>query len=95
MQISCVVVETIKEGQVGAFVEHMREMVRLTKEEGGCIAYDMYEPLEGSNEVALVEIWEGMEALEIHQETDHFKNFVPSGDVFRAKPAVVRMFRKI
>jgi len=92
MQVSVIVKETIKEGQLGAFVDYMRELIRLTKEEGGCIAYDLYEAADGSGEVVLVELWESQGALDKHIQTDHFISLVPGADVYKAKPSEVKVF---
>ena len=95
MQVSCIVEETIIEGQIDAFVDYMSDMVRLTKAEAGCIAYDLYESIDGSGEVVLVEIWKDKEALDTHMQTDHFKKYVPGSDVFKAKPTKARIFSKL
>jgi len=95
MQITVVIDETIKEGQVGAFVEYMREMIRLTKEEDGCIAYDLYEAIDGSGEVVMVEIWESKEALDLHMQTAHFKEFIPGSDAYKDSPSKVRIFGRL
>jgi len=92
MQISVIVEENIKEGQKDAFVEHMRELLRLTKEEDGCIAYDLYEQIEGNGEIVMVELWESMDALNAHMQTDHFKELVPASEVFKEGPPKVRLF---
>ena len=77
MSVAVIVGHKLKEGQTGAYVEYMREMIALTKEEDGCIAYDLYEASDGSGECILVEIWESQEKLDTHMETDHFKKFIP------------------
>jgi len=85
----------IKEGELGAFMEHMSEMVELTKLEDGCIAYDIYEETDGSGGVVFMEIWESQEALDKHMESEHFLRLIPSGDVFFTKPKEVRIFSKL
>ena len=95
MQVAVVVEEQIKEGQKDAFVEYMREMIRLTHEEEGCIAYDLYESLDGSGEVVMVEVWESKEALDKHMETDHFKEFVPGGEKYKSGPPNIKIFGKL
>ena len=95
MQTVVVIDESIKEGQVSAFVEYMREMIRLTKEEDGCIAYDLYEAIDGSGEVVMVEIWESKEALDLHMQTEHFKEYIPGGDVYKENPSKVRIFSRL
>ena len=92
MQVSVFVEETIKEGQLGAFVEYMRELIRCTKEEEGCIAYDLYESADGTGEIVLVELWKNQEALDKHVQAEHFLRLVPGADVYKAAPSKVRIF---
>ena len=95
MTMAVVVEEKIKEGQTGAFVDYMREMIALTKEEDGCIAYDLYEANDGSGAVVLLEMWESKEALEKHMETEHFKKFVPGGEIYKDGPPNIRIFNRL
>ena len=95
MQTAVVVDEVIKEGQKDAYAEYMREMIRLTKEEDGCIAYDLYEATDGSGGVVMVEVWESREALDKHMQSDHFKKFVPGADVYKESPSKIRVFSRL
>ena len=86
--------ERIKEGQRGAFVDHMREMIAITKQEDGCIAYDLYEAVDGSG-VVMIELWESQEALDRHMESEHFKKFVPASGVYQEGPPTIRVFNRL
>jgi len=93
MAVAVIVEEKIKEGQLGAFVDYMREMIALTKAEDGCVAYDLYEAIDRSGEVVMVEIWESKEALDRHMETEHFKKFVPGGAIYKEEgPPNIKIF---
>ncbi|MCL2110737.1 MAG: antibiotic biosynthesis monooxygenase [Clostridiales bacterium] len=93
--VAVVVKENLKDGQKAAFVEYMREMIALTKQEDGCIAYDLYESVDGAGEVVMVELWETKEALDRHMETDHFKKFLPGGEVYKNGPPEIKVFEKL
>ena len=95
MALAVVVEEKIKEGQLGAFVEYMREMIAITKQEDGCIAYDLYEAIDGSGAVVMVEIWESKEALDKHMESEHFKRLIPGGDAYKAEPSKVKVYNRL
>jgi len=95
MQITVVVDESIKEGQTAAYVDYMREMIKITKTEEGNIAYDLYEAVDGSGDVVMVEIWESQEALDKHMKSEHFQKFVPGGDAFKTAPSNVRVFSRL
>ena len=92
MQVSVIVEENVKEGQLGAFVDYMRELISCTKEEDGCIAYDLYEAKDGSGEIVLVEVWESQEALDAHMQTEHFLRLVPGTEAFLASPPNIKIF---
>ena len=95
MAVAVVVNEKLKEGQTGAFVEYMREMIALTKQEDGCFAYDLYEAIDGSGDVVMVEIWESKEALDAHMASEHFKKFVPGGDVYKEAPPDIKIYSRL
>ena len=84
-----------KEGQLGAFVEYMREMIALTKEEDGCTAYDLYEAGDGSGKVLLIEVWESQEALDKHMAADHFKKFIPGTEVYLETPLAATVYNRL
>ena len=46
-------------------------LIEPTREEGGCIGYELLENLEDPREFTFVEEWEGESALEAHFSTDH------------------------
>ena len=95
MTIAVVVEEKIKDGQNAAFAEYMREMIALTKEEDGCIAYDLYEAVDGSKKCVMVELWENKEKLDAHMESEHFKRLIPPAEEFKAEPSNIRVFNKL
>ena len=95
MAIAVVVKEKVKEGQLGAFVEYMAEMIKLTKQEDGCVAYDLYEAIDGTGEVVMLEIWESKEALDKHMASEHFKKYVPGGEVYKAGASEVKLFSRL
>ena len=95
MAIAVVVRESVKEGQLGAFVDYMAEMIKLTKQEEGCTAYDLYEAADGSGEVVMIEVWESKEALDKHMASEHFKKFVPGGEIYKTGPNDIKLFNRL
>jgi len=63
--------------------EHRREFLELAKQvtipsqaEEGNISYHFYEDPEQPNNFVFVEKWKDQKAIEQHEETSHFKNFI-------------------
>ena len=73
----------------------MSEVVVLTKQEAGCIAYDLYELSDGSGGCFMIEVWESKEALDSHFETDHFKKFGANSKNYLDAPADIKVFSKL
>lgn len=46
-------------------------LIEPTREEPGCIGYELLENLEDPRELTFVEEWQGESALEAHFSTDH------------------------
>jgi quinol monooxygenase YgiN len=95
MAVSVVVEERIKEGQLAAYVSYLAEMIALTKQEEGNIAYDLYEAADGSGDVVMIELWESKEALDKHMQSEHFQKFIPGGDIFKNGQSRIRVFNRL
>jgi quinol monooxygenase YgiN len=53
------------------------ELLRLTRTEAGCLAYDLGQGVQDPQDFVLVEIWQDQAALTAHQHTEHFTRIVP------------------
>lgn len=58
------------------FMDFMADMVTKSREEDGCIFYALFEEADHENQFAIVEKWQDQAAVDLHNETPHFKNFV-------------------
>ena len=93
--VSVIVEEKVKEGQLAAYVDYMSEMIELTRQEDGCIAYGMHEAADGSGAVVMIEAWESMEALDRHMASEHFQKFIPGGAGYKSGDPVIRVFNSL
>jgi quinol monooxygenase YgiN len=62
-------------------VEELREallsLVAPTREEAGCLSYELLQNTEDPTDFTFVEEWTGNEALAAHFETEHLKALFP------------------
>lgn len=58
-------------------IEAATELVELSLHDEGCISYDLLGSLTVDNHFMIVETWQSPEALEAHQESEHFRRLVP------------------
>lgn len=54
----------------------MKNMVRLCRQEHGCLSYEYFEGITDPNQVVLFQEWESADALQGHFETAHMEEFL-------------------
>ena len=53
------------------------ELVNATRMEEGCIAYELFQDVEDSSVLTMIEEWEDKASLDQHMKTEHFMRIVP------------------
>ena len=71
-----VVTYVAKEGREAAFEERLREMVRLTRQEPGCLTYIPQRSREQPRTYLLYERYVDQAAMDAHRDSDYFKRYV-------------------
>lgn len=67
----------IKDGELEKVINLYDELVQKTRQEDGCISYELFQDINNENIVTIVEQWESEEHLEAHKKTEHFTRIVP------------------
>ncbi len=57
-------------------IELMKNMVRLCRQEHGCLSYEYFEGLSDANHIVLLQEWENADCLQGHYETTHMEEFL-------------------
>lgn len=88
----CIIVKnTVKEGCRERYLEAMLPNAKASVEnEPGCIAFDVLEAREEPNTFYLYEIYESTEALDVHKQTDHYKESRPVLSEIMESTSVIR-----
>ena len=64
--------------------EILRTMRELSRQEPGCLSYEVFRSPEDTQEFMLVEVYTDQDAVTAHGQTDYFKSYV----LDRAIPAL-------
>lgn len=56
------------------------KVVEGTRKEAGNVSYDLYVDTSNPLKFTIVEVWKSQDAINIHNETEHFKEFVKAVD---------------
>ena len=72
-EVKVVVTMKIKEEKQEQFLAAFRKMADKTREEKGCIYYDLHKDTKDSLTYILLESWATQEDLDAHGKTEHMK----------------------
>ncbi len=74
-----------KNGEKDKIIEKAQDLIESTRLESGCIGYDLFASTENDNVLMMLEKWENQSVLDLHMQTDHFKEFGKAIEEFLAE----------
>lgn len=74
------------------FLEEVKPLIAETKQEAGCISYDLFQHTEQENVYIMVETWKDSDAVSSHNASSHFKAFAGKAGEFLAAPLDVKVY---
>ena len=80
---------TLLEGKQQEFVKVAEKLVKATREEPGCVYYDLVQDASDEKVFYFVEKYKDEAAVEAHKNSKHFQTYVPMMNAFRVKPSEV------
>ncbi len=73
-------------------IKLMSNMVRLCRQEHGCLAYEYYEGVTNPFCVVLLQEWEDADCLKAHYQTDHMEKFLSRLGNCLERPVTTRSY---
>lgn len=77
------------EGKQQEFVAIAEKLVKATREEPGCVYYDLVQDVADDRVFYFVEKYLDEAAVEAHKTSEHFQTYVPMMNAFREGPSEV------
>ena len=77
------------EGKQQDFIAVAEKLVKATREEPGCIYYDLVQDASDDKVFCFVEKYLDEAAVEAHETSEHFQKYVPMMNAFREAPSEV------
>ncbi|WP_315167584.1 putative quinol monooxygenase [Metaclostridioides mangenotii] len=84
----------IKEKHLSDALMLYQLLVKETLKEKGCLSYELFQELDNSNNLTLIEDWEDIEALQRHTQTPHFITLVDKLALYE-KELPVLIYKKL
>ena len=82
----------VKAEQEYDFLNEIKSLIEASRTEAGNISYDLLKDSEKAGSYTMVELWKDMEAVQTHNQAEHFTNFMTKAPQFMAAPADVKLF---
>ncbi|MBN8208579.1 antibiotic biosynthesis monooxygenase [Bacillus sp. NTK071] len=82
----------INKAKEEAFLEEVRTLVEESRKEKGNISYTLMKDVEQENAYTMVEIWESLDAVEEHGQSQHFRAFVERAPEYLVAPLEVKSY---
>lgn len=83
----------VKPSEEQAFLDAAKLLTEASQQEEGNVSYTLKKDIEQEHTFTMVELWTGMDAVQRHNESAHFKAFVEKAPAFLAAPLSVQMFQ--
>jgi len=66
---------TVKPEMRANLIAAARDAIAATRNEQGCISYDLHESVDDPNKLVFLEEWTSADCLPVHSKSDHMRTF--------------------
>ncbi|WAT02894.1 putative quinol monooxygenase [Rouxiella chamberiensis] len=80
MEVRIVAPLTVKSEFLDDVTQALLTIVAASREELGCLQYDLHREIDSENSFVFYERWQSQEAVEQHEQSAHFQHFVSQLD---------------
>ncbi|MBK5722957.1 antibiotic biosynthesis monooxygenase [Dysgonomonas sp. Marseille-P4677] len=74
-ELKIVAIITVKPEAINDILPIFQAVVQSSQEEEGCISYNLHQDIANPTKFIMLEEWESQDAINFHNNTDHFKIF--------------------
>jgi len=93
--ITIIAKSVVKKGMKENFRQTARELIIKSQQEEGCISYNLYEDMDNADVLVFIEEWKDREAIQMHNESKHFKDIIPKLAQLRIGNSEIKHYRKL
>jgi len=95
MAVTVLAIIKAKPGMEVRVEQALKDLIEPTREEFGCINYDLHVLMDQPGEFMFYENWQSKEDLDDHLNRPHLQNFLAQAEEILAEPVSISLFRKI
>ena len=84
-----------RSGMETALYDELSKIAQKSRQEAGNRLYVMHRSLNDQATILLYVVWTNQAALDFHQQTDYFKQFMAKSDTLLAEPIDVSLWSEV
>ena len=85
----------IAQDKIAECIELVQELAQKSRQDAGCISYEMYQDIHDETLMTMIETWENEADLQAHLNSAHFKQLVPLIGKLAVKETEMNVYRKV
>ncbi len=94
-QVTVIAQLVAAEGKVNELKEMLLNLLETSRNDDGCINYDLHQSEDNSKVFMFHENWTSKELLDEHLATTHLQEFIKESENLLAKPLDVSLWNKL
>ncbi|MEH7351351.1 putative quinol monooxygenase [Gottfriedia acidiceleris] len=83
---------TIDSAKETLFINEISSLLKASRAEEGNISYELTKNTDKENEYKMLEVWENLNAVSIHNTSNHFTSFAEIAKDFLIAPIQINMY---
>jgi len=95
MAVTVLAIIKAKPGMEARVEQALKDLIEPTRQESGCINYDLHVLMDKPGEFMFYENWQSKERLDDHLNRPHLQDFLAQAEEILAEPVSISLFRKI
>jgi len=95
MAVTVLAIIKAKSGMEAQVEKALRELIEPTRQEPGCINYDLHVLLDDSTVFMFHENWQSKEDLDEHLNKPYLENFLSQAETILAEPVIISLYEQI
>lgn len=93
--IKIVAKSVIKDGKKEEYINMAKELIEKSLQEEGCISYGLFQDIKDPSILTFIEEWKDQEAINLHNNSEHFQRIVPLLAEFKASKGEANLYKEV
>ncbi|MFL0168457.1 putative quinol monooxygenase [Candidatus Clostridium helianthi] len=93
--IRIVAQSVVKDDKREEYINLAKELIEKSRQEQGCISYGLFQDIKNPSIITFIEDWEDQKAIDLHNNTEHFKRIVPLFADLRVSKSEANFYKEV